>query len=100
MDNAREKRLKRMNIKPNYKLRTVAGETIVVNQGAGEKDLTRIISLNASARMLWEALTDKEFTTDDATRLLVDTYGIETAQAEHDASVWVEALKKCDIITL
>lgn len=87
-----------MKIKPNYKLRTVAGETIVVNQGAGEKNLTRIISLNASARMLWEALADKTFTTDDAATLLVDAYGIEQTQAEHDASVWVEALKKCEIV--
>lgn len=87
-----------MNIKSTYKLRTVAGETIVVNQGAGEKNLTRIISLNASARMLWEALADKEFTTEEAARLLTDTYGIDSEKALHDAAVWVEALKKCDII--
>lgn len=87
-----------MKINSNYKLRTIAGETIVVNQGAGEKNLTRIISLNASARMMWEALVDKSFTLDDAARLLVETYGIDDAQAQKDASVWVEALKKCGVI--
>ena len=87
-----------MKINSNYKLRTIAGETIVVNKGAGEKNLTRIISLNASARMMWEALVDKSFTLDDAARLLVETYGIDDAQAQKDASVWVEALKKCGVI--
>ena len=87
-----------MKINSNYKLRTIAGETIVVNQGAGEKNLTRIISLNASARMMWEKLTDKIFTLDDAARLLEETYGIGAAQAHKDAAVWVEALQKCGII--
>lgn len=87
-----------MKINANYKLRTIAGETIVVNQGSGEKNLTRIISLNTSARMMWEELADKEFTLDDAARLLVNTYGIDFTQAQHDAAIWVEALKKCGII--
>ena len=87
-----------MRIDSNYRLRTIAGETIVVNQGGGEKNMTRIISLNASARMMWEQLVDKEFSLDDAARLLEETYGIDAAQARHDATVWVEALQKCDVI--
>ncbi|MBR3896109.1 MAG: PqqD family protein [Bacteroidaceae bacterium] len=87
-----------MKISSNYRLRTIAGETIVVNQGVGEKNLTRIISLNASARMMWEELADKAFTLDDAAHLLEETYGIDAAQARKDASAWVEALKKCGII--
>jgi len=34
-----------MKINPNYKLRSIAGETIVVNQGISGTDMTRIISL-------------------------------------------------------
>ena len=47
-----------MKINPNYKLREIADETIVVNQGATHVDMTRIISLNATARMLYEAWMD------------------------------------------
>ena len=43
-----------MKINPNYKLRSIAGETIVVNQGTTGMDMTRIISLNVSARLLYE----------------------------------------------
>ena len=48
-----------MKINTNYKLREVAGETIVVNQGKAGADMTRIISLNASAKtkMVWESLS-------------------------------------------
>lgn len=63
-----------MKINPNFKLREMAGETIIVNQGHTGADLTRIISLNKSARLLYERLADK------------------------DATAWMEALKKCKVI--
>ena len=87
-----------MRISTNYKLREIAGETIVVNQGASETDLTRIISLNASARLLWENLSGKEFELDDAANILTNVYGIGEGQAGQDASAWIAALKKCNII--
>ena len=87
-----------MKINPNYKLREIADEAIVVNQGATHVDMTRIISLNATARMLYEAWMDKEFTTEDVARTLVDTYGIGDEQALQDAAKWVESLIQCGII--
>ena len=59
-----------MKINPIYKLRSIAGETIVVNQGTAGMDMTRIISLNASAKLLYESLAEKEFTTEDAAHIL------------------------------
>lgn len=87
-----------MKIKSNYKLRKVAGETIIVNQGTTEADLTRIISLNSSAQLLWEKLSDKEFTHEDAAKVLEETYGIGHEQAITDANTWIDALKGCDVI--
>lgn len=87
-----------MKINSNYKLREVAGETIVVNQGKAEVNMTRIISLNASARLLYESLANKDFTLEDAAQILSDTYGIPAEVAKKDAQVWVEALQKCGII--
>ena len=87
-----------MKINQNYKLREVAGETIVVNQGTAGMDMTRIISLNVSARLLYESLATKEFTTEDAAHILTTTYGIGHEQAFKDAQVWVDALMKCKVI--
>ena len=87
-----------MKINPNYKLRESAGETIVVNQGTTQVNMTRIIALNATARMLYEAWMDKEFTTEEVAKSLVETYGIGDEQALHDAAKWVESLTQCGII--
>ena len=89
-----------MKIDPKYKLRNVAGETIIVQQGQGGADLTNIISLNASARLLYETLVERDFTTEDAARVLQDTYGIDEALALKDAAVWVQSLTDCHIIIL
>lgn len=87
-----------MKINSNYKLREIAGETIIVNQGASGVDMTRIISLNSSAKLLYEQLADQEFSLEDAAKVLVDTYGIEAEKALVDAGKWVDALKHCKVI--
>lgn len=87
-----------MRINSNYKLREIAGETIVVNQGKAGTDMTRIISLNASAKLMYEQLSGRDFTMEDAAKVLVDAYGIDGAQALKDAAVWVEALQQCKVI--
>lgn len=87
-----------MRINPNFKLREMAGETIVVNQGHAGADLTRIISLNKSARLLYERLAGRDFTPEDAAKVLTDAYGIDGQQALKDAAAWVEALEKCKVI--
>ena len=87
-----------MKINPNYKIHEIAGETIVVNQGTPQVNMTRIISLNASAKLMWEKLIGKKFTLDEAADVLTETYGIDKEQAVKDATVWVDALKKCNVL--
>lgn len=50
-----------MKINSNFKLRHIAGETIIINQGTPDADLTRIISLNASARFYGMSFPDRNF---------------------------------------
>lgn len=45
-----------MKMDPNYKIYEIAGGTIVVNQGTANVNMTRIISLDASARRLYQTL--------------------------------------------
>ena len=87
-----------MRINSNYKIREIAGETIVVNQGTTNVNMTRIISLNASARLLYQTLVEQEFTIIDVAKILVNTYGIDEELALKDANVWVESLQKCGVI--
>ena len=48
-----------MKIKSQYKVREMAGENVVIMQGKGTSDLTRIISLNESALYLWGEVEGK-----------------------------------------
>ena len=55
-----------MKLNPHFKLRSIAGEIIIVNQGVPDTDLTRIISFNFSACLLWKRLSGKDFTLQEA----------------------------------
>lgn len=88
-----------MKIDPKYKLREVAGECIIVNQGKVGTDLTRIISLNSTANYLYKAMEAREFEVEDAAQALVDEYGIDNDLAMKDAGKWVESLKNCGVIS-
>lgn len=87
-----------MKINANYKIREIAGETVIVNQGTANVNMTRIISLNESAKLLYEGLQGKEFELEDAAKVLVGEYGISQEQALKDVAVWTEQLKKCGVI--
>ena len=87
-----------MKIKSDYKLREIAGETIIVNQGTASVNMTKIISLNASARMLYETLAEKEFSVEDAAQVLISKYGISNELAQKDADNWINNLKNCGVI--
>lgn len=87
-----------MRIKAGYKLRDIAGETIIVNQGTHGIDMTKVISLNYSARFLYEQLEGKEFTREDVTAVLMDRYEIDPATAEKGAEAWIGSMKKCGVI--
>lgn len=87
-----------MKINPNYKIRKIATLTVVVNQGASNVDMTRLISLNKSAHFLYETLVGKDFCVDDAAKLLMEKYGIDEERALKDAQKWVDSLKECGVL--
>ena len=87
-----------MKFKDGYKVRSMAGENVVIMQGTAGSDMTRIISLNDSSLLLWNELQGKEFEVADVANILVENYGIDLATAERDAKAWVEKLQECGLI--
>ena len=87
-----------MKLNPHFKLRSIAVETILVNQGVPETDLTRIISFNFSACLLCKRLSGKDFTFQEVVLVLVESYHIPQEQAERDVVIWADALKKCSAL--
>ena len=87
-----------MKIKQEYKVREIAGENVVIMQGRQGADLTQIVTLNASALVLWNALSGKEFTVAEAAEVLVHNFEVESDVALRDATAWVERMSECGLI--
>lgn len=87
-----------MKIDPKYKVRELAGEYVVVVQGAYGADMTRLVALNESSRYLWEKLRGREFDLDDVVSLLVERYEVDEATARRDAGAWMSRLAECGVL--
>lgn len=87
-----------MKILRGLKIREMAGEHVIILPGRYGADMTRVITLNDSARMLCDELLDKDFEVEDAAALLVGRYGIDAGTARRDAAAWVERLRSAGLI--
>lgn len=66
-----------MKLNPKYKLKDIAGEKMVVVHNADGMDLSKVIVLNSTAEMPWNALEGKEFTLDKVADLLMEKYDLK-----------------------
>ena len=87
-----------MKIREGYKVRDIAGENVVIMQGKAGADMTRIITFNDSALLLWNELQGKDFDLQDAVRVLTDSYEVDAAVAERDARAWIDRLAECKLV--
>lgn len=74
-----------MRIKEGFELREVCGEHIVVAHGEKNIDFSRVINLNESAALMWQAAIGKEFTVDDMLSTLMNNYDVDEHIAKDDA---------------
>lgn len=87
-----------MKFKEGYKVRSIAGENVIIKQGRFGADMTRVISLNQTSMLLWEQLQGREFEADDVVKILTDNYDVEAKVAAADAAKWIEKLNECGLV--
>lgn len=87
-----------MKINPSIKIRDVAGEHIVVMPGEMQTDLTRVIALNGSALLLYNALSGRDFELEDAVRVLTDEYDVAPDVARRDAQTLIDDMRKNNLL--
>lgn len=84
-----------MKTKEGFVLREMCGENIITGEGLEHINFNKLISLNATAAFLWNAVAGKEFTVEEMAQLLVDEYeiGMELALKDSEAlcQAWIEA---------
>lgn len=87
-----------MKLKTEYKIRKIAGESVIVRMGTQNVKMTSIISLNSTSEWLWEQLQDEEFDVEKVADLLTAEYEVEREVALIDAAKWVEMLRKAELV--
>ena len=87
-----------MKIESKFKVREIAGEKIIILQETYGSDMTKIISLNDSAELLFNELSGRDFEMEDAAKVLTDNYDVEPQVALADATKWVDSLTECGVI--
>lgn len=87
-----------MKHKTGFTLRTFCGEKIVVAEGLENINFNKMLSLNASAALLWEKFYGQEFEVEDVAAALVEAYGIDNELASKDAANLVESWKNAGVI--
>lgn len=87
-----------MRFDERRKVRTVAGENIVIMQADGEADMTKVVALNESAMLVYEQLKDKEFAVADVARVLTDGYEVDEATAMADAEELMASMRREHLI--
>lgn len=81
-----------MKLKPNFLLRTIAGQTVVLPTSA-ELDLNMMITLNETGAFLWERLVEE---TDEAALVeaLLGEYDVDADTAKNAVSAFVKKLRE------
>ena len=79
-----------MKIKKGYRLRPLGKEYILVAEGLDVMDANTMMSMNATAAFLWEAVEGKEFDAETLVQLLLDEYDVDRDTADRDVKALLE----------
>lgn len=85
-----------MKLKDGFIMRTVAGETVVLPTG-GVTDLDMMITLNDTARFLWERLTVGA-EADELVQALLSEYEVTEEVATRSVNAFIDKLKERDFL--
>lgn len=83
-----------MKIKNGFELRTLCGEHVIIASGRENIDFSKVVNLNESAAIMWNAVIGKDFDAEDMAKALMAEYEVDEATALADAKriadEWVE----------
>lgn len=87
-----------MKLRKGFALREIGTDHVVVPEGIEVIDFNKLISLNGSAKYLWESLQDKDFTVDEVVGLLTDKYEVAVETAKADAAKLIAKWQEIGLI--
>ena len=85
-----------MKIKDGFVLRQVASSYVVMNIG-GELSFNKMITLNETGALIWNALTDG-LSAKDVAKRIVGEYEVSEEVALKDVNTFIEKMKEAGVI--
>lgn len=87
-----------MKTRKGYTLRPLGNEYVLIADGLEAVDFTHMVSMNASAALLWQEVEGKEFDANTLVDILLDHYDITREVAQKDVEVLLQSWKKANAI--
>lgn len=87
-----------MKLDGSFELKTLAGQSIVVPGKLKNVDFTNLLTLNETAAVVWERMTQDEFEVDDLVKALTDAYEVDEAQAREDVVALLAKIRELGMI--
>ena len=87
-----------MRINSRYKLRNLAGESVLFLQGEVDGETSKLMAFNEASVLLWDNFCNKDFETEDVANFILSEYDIDVQTARKDAEEWVEVLRKYGVL--
>ena len=87
-----------MKIKPGFELKNICGENIIIAHGLQNIDFSKVITLNESAALAWNAVIDKDFTEQDIIEVLTAEYDVDLATAQKDANTLIASWRSAGLL--
>ena len=87
-----------MKVKSGFILRDVAGKTKVVATGELSKSFHALITMNDSAKFMWQCL-ENDTTVDEIVAKVVSAYeGVDEQIVKNDVNAFVEKLQNAGVL--
>lgn len=86
-----------MRIVAGFIVREVAGETIAIPAGTAARELSGLLALNGSGKLLFELLQTEQ-TEESLVQALLDTYEIDAATAQADVAEFLAVLRSSGVL--
>ena len=87
-----------MRTSDNFKLRTVAGENVLVNVRGAANDLSTFFSVNEPTAWLWRRAANEDFTEEMLVEWLCSEFEVGMDEAAKDVHDMVELWRKYGMV--
>ena len=87
-----------MKIKSGFTLREIGTDHVVVPEGIEVINFNKLVSLNKTAKYVWEQVEGKDFSVEDIVKLLTEKYNVSEEIALADAKLLADRWKDIGLI--